>query len=700
MGIYICEGCRIGKTIGLSELSVKMEDELKPLLCKTHPALCSPEGTGMITEDIRAANLTGCLIAGCGAGTKDEQFRFEGTVQTERVNIRELVAWTMEPGDEDTLMAAEDYLRMGYTGLKQLTTAKPFILDEISEEILVVGGGVSGLNAALDGAGAGYTVQLVEKAGVLGGRALQWKQQIPFDQPFGELRDPAVKKLVQQVEEHGNIHIHLDTTIERIDGQPGAFEVRLSSGTAQALRVGSIVMASGWKPYLPENGEFFGWGEIGGVTTSVDFEEEVLNETLPAMDSVLFVQCAGSRDANHLPYCSSVCCGVSLKQAKYVRDRYPDAVVYIVYKDIRTTGFLEDFYKEMQDDPNIILVKGEVNGVTESDGKIAVQISDRLLGEALSVAVDRVVLATGMVPNETSDLKLGYRLGEGVPELKYQFSDSHFICFPYETRRTGIYLAGGIRAPMDIPSAMEDGSGAMMKAIQMIESAKRGDAVHPRSGDQSYPELYLERCTDCKRCTEECPFGTYDETESGTPVVNPNRCRRCGICMGSCPERVIGLADFSIQVLSEKIKAVEVPDEFEEKPRVLIFVCENDALPALHMAARKGLKISPYVRIIPVRCLGSINRVWVSDALSKGYDGILQIGCKPGDDYQCHFIHGSELTGQRSEIYEETLTSMMLEPERIRTEYVEITDYKGMIKHIEEYMEEIELIGPNPFKDM
>ncbi len=215
----MCEGCRIGKTIGLSELSVKMEDELKPLFCKTHPALCSPEGTGMIADDIRSADLTGCLIAGCGAGTKDEQFRFEGAVQTERVNIRELVAWTMEPGEEDTLMAAEDYIRMGYAGLKQLTTVKPFILDEISEEILVVGGGVSGLSAALNGTGAGYTVQLVEKTGVLGGRALQWKQQIPFDQPFGELRDPAVKKLVQQVEEHGNIRVHLDTTIEQIDGR-------------------------------------------------------------------------------------------------------------------------------------------------------------------------------------------------------------------------------------------------------------------------------------------------------------------------------------------------------------------------------------------------------------------------------------------------------------------------------------------------
>jgi quinone-modifying oxidoreductase subunit QmoB len=131
-----------------------------------------------------------------------------------------------------------------------------------------------------------------------------------------------------------------------------------------------------------------------------------------------------------------------------------------------------------------------------------------------------------------------------------------------------------------------------------------------------------------------------------------------------------------------------------------VFVCENDALPALEMAARNNLKINPFIRVIPVRCLGSINRIWISDALSKGYDGILQIGCKPGDDYQCHFMHGSELNEQRSEIFEETLSTMMLEPERIATKFVEITDYQGIIKHIDEYMEEIDLVGPNPFKEI
>lgn len=148
------------------------------------------------------------------------------------------------------------------------------------------------------------------------------------------------------------------------------------------------------------------------------------------------------------------------------------------------------------------------------------------------------------------------------------------------------------------------------------------------------------------------------------------------------------------------IKSVSMPDEFEEKPRVLVFVCENDAYPALDSAGVQRLSYSPFVRIIPVRCLGSINKVWVSDALSHGYDGILQIGCKPGDNYQCHFIHGSELTEERGENLKETLETMMLEPERIQTSFVEITDHHEIREIINDFVEELELIGPNPFKSM
>lgn len=700
LGIYICSGCNIGNCIDVEKLS-ELASTNGSAVCKSHKALCSVEGCDLILKDIEKESLTGIGIAACSPREKTEVFDFPENIQLERINIRELVAWISEPDDEDTLMAAEDYLRMGIEKLKTTSLPEPFISDEISSEILVAGGGITGISAAIEGAKAGYTVHLIEKEETIGGRAAKLYKEIPASAPYDLLADPSIPNKIAEAEELENIKIHTSTTIRKIDGEPGNFHVELENADAGSIKVGAIVASLGWKPYDALALSHLGYGLNKNVLTNVEFEamfRENPKQKLPEI--ILFIQCAGSRDKDHLPYCSSYCCSTSLKQTKYVRESNPDSSVYIVYKDIRTPGLAEEFYKEVQKDDQVFFTKGVVETVESQNDKLKVIVKDTLLGDDISIVVDMIVLATGMTPAASTDLNLSYRLGKGLPELKYDFSDSHFICFPYETRRTGIYAAGALRAPMDMASCREDAMGAMLKAIQCIEATKRGEAVHPRSGDKSYPDLYMDRCTDCKRCTEECPFGMYDETEKGTPLPNTNRCRRCGICMGSCPERVINFADYSINSVSAMIKAVEIPDEFEEKPRVLAFVCENDAYPAFEMAARKGLKWSPYVRIIPVRCLGSVNKVWISDALSCGFDGILQIGCKPGDDYQCHFIHGSELTETRGENIQETLQTMMLEPERIKTVFVEITDYYRIPEIIDEYMEEIELIGPNPFKSM
>lgn len=700
IGVYICSGCDIGKSIDIEKLNAAVSSEQNVVICKNHSSLCSVEGFDLINNDIATENLEKIIIAACSPRVKTDVFDFRKNILVERTNIREQVVWCMEPGEKNTQMAAEDYLRMSIAKVNTTEIPKPFIAEDISSEILVVGGGITGITSAIEGAKAGYTVHIIEKKEKLGGWLNKLYKQIPYSPPYNQLKEIEIQEKIAELEANELIQVHTSTTIQEISGQPGQFQVSLLNGKAETVTVGSIVTATGWQPYDANKLSHLGYGKPN-VLTNVEFEKLVKNnpdKELPK--NILFIQCAGSRDKEHLPYCSSFCCGTSLKQAEYIRDLSPESNVFIIYKDIRTLGLYEEFYKEVQKDDQIFFTKGEIEEITEINHHLNVNVKDTLIGDNISLSVDMIVLATGMVPNGTEDLNLNYRLGKGLPELKYNFSDSHFICFPYETRRTGIYAAGSLRAPMDIASSKSDASGAMLKAIQTIEATKRGEAVHPRSGDKSYPDLYLGRCTDCKRCTEECPFGAYDENEKGTPIPNPNRCRRCGICLGSCPERVINFADYSINSVSAMIKSVEIPDEFEEKPRILVFVCENDAYPAMDMAGQKGLKYSPYVRIIPVRCIGSVNKVWISDALSKGFDGILQIGCKPGDDYQCHFIHGSELTKTRGENLMETLESMMLEPERIRTEFVEITDYDKIPQIINDYVEEIELIGPNPFKDV
>jgi len=297
-------------------------------------------------------------------------------------------------------------------------------------------------------------------------------------------------------------------------------------------------------------------------------------------------------------------------------------------------------------------------------------------------------------------LNLSYRQGTDLPTLKYGYPDSHFICFPYETRRTGIYAAGAVRAPMDLSSSASDAYGAALKSIQSVEATARGAAVHPRAGDLSFPEFFMQRCTQCKRCTEECPFGTLDEDAKGTPLENPYRCRRCGVCMGACPERIVSFKNYSVNMISQMIKSIEIPDEFEEKPRILAFVCENDAMPSIDMAGYKRLQYNSMIRIIPLRCLGSMNAVWVSDALARGFDGVLLIGCKKGDDYQCHFIKGSELANYRMENVQEKLKQLVLEEERVEIHELSINDYQKIPKIFDDFLEVMEQVGPNPYKGM
>ncbi|MGB9913722.1 MAG: hydrogenase iron-sulfur subunit, partial [Candidatus Kapaibacteriota bacterium] len=469
------------------------------------------------------------------------------------------------------------------------------------------------------------------------------------------------------------------------------------------------------------------------VVTNIEFEQLVkdgkLKEKFNGKDikSVVFIQCAGSRDPNHLPYCSSYCCNASLKQALYVREIYPEAKIYVIYKDIRTPAQYEKFYKRVQSEENIFLTKGLVEKIEgNGNGVLSLEVSETLIAPKIRIDADLIILAMGMVPSTfveadevekastTADgkkvaagaeagariLNLTYRQGTDLPTLKYGFPDSHYICFPYETRRTGIYAAGTVRAPMDGVACVNDGYGAALKAIQVIESVRLGKAVHPRSGDTSYPDFFLQRCTQCKRCTEECPFGTLDEDEKGTPKPNPNRCRRCGICMGACPERIISFKNYSPQIISSMIKSLEIPESEEEKPRILAFLCENDAYPSLDIVSRKRIQYSPFIRIIPVRCLGSVNIIWIADALSMGYDGIILIGCKYGDDYQCHFIRGSELANKRMENVQEKLKQLVLEPERVEFHTLSIDEYDKIPEIFNKFAQTIERLGPNPYKDM
>ncbi len=742
IAVFICQGCDIGTSLDVEAMDTLATGDLGANSCDCHECLCGDEGVELVKKQI-ADGANTLVVAGCSPRFNTDTFTFDGCL-TERVNIREFVVWSHKPNDEDTQMAAEDYLRMGMARAKKSNIPKPFETD-VDKSILVVGGGQSGMTAALESAKAGYQVVLVEKEDKLGGWLKSFKRLFPKKPPYRDAETVDLTSRVQEIEANERIKVHTGATINSINGQPGQFDVSIqTNGSAEEFRVGAVVQATGWKPYDASKLDHLGSANAN-VITNVQMEEMAATGKITRPSDgkpakrVVFVQCAGSRDENHLPYCSGVCCRVSLKQALWVRELDPEAQAFVLYKDIRAPGQYENYYARAQEDPEIFFTKGEVVSVEETaDNNLAVNVENTLIGENIQVEADLVVLATGMVPvaadsesvrlltdakgiiekgeagaqleaakktvvelaehEGTEILNLGYRQGPDMPVLKYDFPDSHFICFPYETRRTGIYAAGCVRAPNDSDACAEDAAGAALKAIQCVELTSQGKTVHPRWEDQSYPDFALQRCTQCKRCTEECPFGTLNEDEKGTPELNVTRCRRCGICLGACPERIVSFDDYSVEIISSMIKAVEIPEEYEDKPRLLGLLCENDAYPALDAAGLARIQHSEWIRFLPVRCLGAVNVVWIADALSCGYDGILLIGCKSGDDYQCHFIRGSELMNTRGDNIQDKLKQLALEEERVRVEQIAITDHKRLAEIINEFSDEIVEIGMNPFK--
>jgi heterodisulfide reductase subunit A/quinone-modifying oxidoreductase subunit QmoB len=468
--------------------------------------------------------------------------------------------------------------------------------------------------------------------------------------------------------------------------------------TRETVSAGAIINATGWKPYDVERVERLGFGRIPAVITNMQMEricapDGPTNGRLvrphdgKPIKSIGFVQCAGSRDEDHLPYCSTICCTATLKHTLYVKDKAPEAQPYVFFMEMRSIGEYEDMYREAQKNGTVFIRSNpaEVREDT-ANGGVIVQGEDTGSGERYEIPLDMLVLATGMVPNEQPKALQDMSLLTS----DYNFFIGHKQCFPYETYKGGLFMAGTCQEPMDMTNSVRSADGAVGKSLAVVG---RELEILP-----NWTQVEINKCDQCERCMEECPFKVWhyvvDAGGKKQPLPNLLACRQCGICMGGCPKRAIRRIGYDVfQMIKMAIEPKESVGEGE--PTIMAFMCENDALRAAEQAARMGKTYPPNILIVPVPCAGSVNMVVASEGFMAGLDGVIVVGCY---DNECHFLKGSAKANERVVTYHETLKEMLIETERLKFINLGIREVDKFLDEINAFVETIRKLPPNPFK--
>ena len=276
VGVYLCSGCGLNESINFDELTKVAAEENKVPVCKVNQWLCNEENIKVMKDEIKAESLNRVVIGACSQRFLSDVFNFGQDVFVDRVNLRENVAWTHKPNDEDTQMLANDYLRMGIAKVNNCEMPEPFKKD-INETILVVGGGITGITSALAAAKSGSPVVLIEKSDRLGGWLNSIYKTEPFHYPYTEPEIPEKEKLISEIKSNDNIRIYTSCSINKITGEPGNFNVTLSNPANESITVGSIIQATGSLPYNADKLGVLGYGKFDKVMTGVQFEEYFTN---------------------------------------------------------------------------------------------------------------------------------------------------------------------------------------------------------------------------------------------------------------------------------------------------------------------------------------------------------------------------------------------------------------------------------------
>lgn len=548
IGVFICHcGSNIGGVVNIKK--VLDYAQTLPLVKYAEDNLytCSDAGLSSIKEKISQHDLNRVVVASCTPRTHEELFRRAceaaglNRYLFEFVNIREHCSWIHMNVPEAATEKAMELLRLGVkkaAHLVPLETASAIV----KPAALVIGAGVAGLTAALNLGKQGFQVHLVEQTDKPGGIAAGLWKVIPGDRPARQL----VENLVVAVKELKNVNVYLNSRAADISGFIGSFDVLINTPRGKReFSVGTVIIATGARELEPHG--LYGLGELEGVLTQWKLEQALVRGRKRFTD-VVFINCSGARTPGR-EYCGRLCCGTSIKNARYIREICPSARVTVLQRDMMTYGVeLEMAFRSAQEaGVRFIRYDPERPPQVLGNKKVSrVRVYHTLAGMEVTLPAAVVVLATPLVPHDSA-VELARMLKVPVDSFGF-FLEAHMKLRPVEFATDGVYIAGAARFPANIREAVAQGMAAAAKAAAPMTAGEV-----PLEATTAKTETRL--CSGCGNCKMICPFGAIEmETDNrGRTVsaVNAVLCKGCGSCTAACPNGAVQQQGFTdLQIFS------------------------------------------------------------------------------------------------------------------------------------------------------
>ncbi len=540
IGVYVCRcGGNISDYVDVQRVVDAAAGEDDVVVARQAMFTCSDATQAEIEADITGQHLDGLVVASCSP--KLHELTFRGVArraglnpyQYTQVNIREQCSWTHTDDPEGATAKAIGLVRAGIARTRLTEPLRPLPV-RTTGRVLVVGGGVAGMRAAIGLADIGLTVVLVEREPRLGGRTGELGEMFPHGTDGRTL----IARLRREIRDRPAITVYTEAEVTGKCGTFGNYRVTVSaSGAERTLDIGQIIVATGAGSYQPEAGEY-GYG-IDGVLTLPEFRT-LLDQTGGRLTwagrpvrSIAYIYCAGNRTAAR-PYCSRFCCTAAV-HCSLLAARHGDGIrQYHLYRDLRTYGRSEQLLTESRERGSVYLkfADDDPPEVARDGDGLAVTVRDQLsAGQDLLIPADLVVLVTGAVPRRNDDLIRALKLPVGRDGF---FSEIHPKLRPVETVADGVTIAGACQGPKTVAESAASGLAAAAHAASVL---KRGVAEL----DPQVAFVIPAACSGCGACVNHCPFGAISMEDGGTAVIDPAACKGCGGCVPACPEDAIDL---------------------------------------------------------------------------------------------------------------------------------------------------------------